>query len=151
MKKLSLLLVAVAFMAWGCSHSYNSMIDSGVGIELKGDGKYEILGDTEASATITKILFLTLGEDGKISGSFPCASANPMMAIASVSPFGLFFGFGDGKLQVEQAAAYKAIQNFEGADQILCPRFKTEQEIKIGGIYAVYSTQLKAKAIKIKK
>jgi len=134
MKKLSLLLIAVAFLAWGCTHSYNSMMTSGV--ELQGDAKYQILGDTEGSASVSIILgFIKLG-DATMSGSFP-ASIGPLPA--------------GGKLIAEQAAAYKAIQNFEGADQIICPRFKTELTFGIKGIYEAYTSTVKAKAIKIKK
>ncbi len=139
MKKVSLALIAVVFLAWGCSHSYNSMMVSGVGVDLKGDAKYEILGDTEGKATVKKILFFYLGEDAKISGSFPAGMG--------VGPLTL----PDAKTVCEQAAAYKAIQNFEGADQIIAPRFKTEQVIKVGPIYAEYTSSVKAKAIKIKK
>ena len=139
MKKLSLLLVAVAMLAWGCTHSYNSMMVSGVGVDLKGTAKYQILGDTEGTAAVKKILFFYLGEDAKLSGSFPAAAAMGPLAIA------------DAKTVAEQAAAYKAIQNFEGADQIICPRFKTEQVIKVGPIYAEYTSCVKAKAVKIKK
>ncbi len=135
MKKLTLALIAVVMMAWGCSHSYNSMMTSGVGIDLKGNAKYEILGDTEASASVKKILFFYLGEDAGISGSFP----------ASLGPLG------GAKVVCEQAAAYKAIQNFEGADQIICPRFKTELVFGIGQIYQEFTSTVKAKAVKIKK
>ena len=135
MKKLSLLLAVVVFMAWGCSHSYNSMMVSGVGVDLKGSAKYEILGDTEGTATVKKILMFYLGDDAKLSGSFP----------ANFSPIA------GAKTVCEQAAAYKAIQNFEGADQIICPRFKTEMIIEVGPIYAEYTTTVKAKAVKIKK
>ena len=135
MKKLSLLLAAVVLLAWGCSHSYNSMMVTGVSVDLEGNAKYEILGDTEGSATVKKILFFYLGEDAKLSGSFP----------ASLGPLG------GAKIVCEQAAAYKAIQNFEGADQIICPRFKTEQVIQVGPIYAEYTSTVKAKAVKIKK
>ena len=133
MKKLCLVLAAVACMAWGCTHSYNSMIDTGVGIDLNGNGKYEILGDTEASASVKIILgFIKLG-DASMSGSFPGA-----------------IGLAGGKTICEQAAAYKAIQNFEGADQILCPRFKTELVLGVPPIYAEYTSTVKAKAVKIK-
>jgi hypothetical protein len=135
MKKISLLLAAVVFLAWGCTHSYNSMMTSGVGIDLKGNAKYEILGDTEGSATVKKILFFYLGPDAKLSGSFP----------ATLGPLG------GAKVVCEQAAAYKAIQNFEEADQIICPRFKTELVFGIGPIYAEYTSTVKAKAVKIKK
>ena len=139
MKKISLALIAFVSLAWGCSHSYNSMMVSGVGVDLKGDAKYEILGDTEGKATVKKILFFYLGEDAKISGSFPAGMGFGPLSLP------------DAKLVCEQAAAYKAIQNFEGADQIIAPRFKTEQVIKIGPIYAEYISTVKAKAIKIKK
>ena len=139
MKKLSLLLIAVVFLAWGCSHSYNSMPVGGIDVDMKGGANCQILGDTEGTATVKKILMFYLGEDAKLSGSFPAGAAMGPLAIA------------DAKTVCEQAAAYKAIQNFEGADQIICPRFKTEQVIKVGPIYAEYTSTVKAKAIKIKK
>ena len=139
MKKLAILLVAVSMVAWGCTHSYNSMMVSGVDVDLKGSAKYQILGDTEGTATVKKILFFYLGPDAKLSGSFPAAGGIGPLAMA------------DAKTVCEQAAAYKAIQNFEGADQIICPRFKTEQVIKVGPIYAEYTSAVKAKAVKIKK
>ncbi len=135
MKKISLLLAAVVLMAWGCTHSYNSMMTSGVGIDLKGNAKYEILGDTEGTATVKKILMFYLGDDAKLSGSFP----------VTLGPLG------GAKVVCEQAAAYKAIQNFEGADQIICPRFKTELVFGLGPIYAEYTSTVKAKAVKIKR
>ena len=132
MKKFILLLAAVVFLAWGCSHSYNSMMVSDVGVNLKGNAKYTILGDTEGTATVKRILMFYIGDDAKLSGSFPA------------------FGFG-AKTVCEQAAAYKAIQNFEGADQIICPRFKTEQVFAVPPFYAKYTSTVKAKAVKIKK
>ncbi len=135
MKKITLLLAAVIFMAWGCTHSYNSMSVSDVGVNLKGNAKYEILGDTEGTATVKRILMFTLGEDAKLSGSFP----------ASLGPLG------GTKVVCEQAAAYKAIKNFEGADQIICPRFKTELVFGVPPFYAEYTSTVKAKAVKIKK
>lgn len=135
MKKLTLALAAVVFMMWGCSHSYNSMMTAGVGIDLKGNAKYEVLGDTEGCATVKKILMFYIGEDAGISGSFPTA----------LGPLG------GGKITCEQAAAYKAIQNFEGADQIICPRFKTELVFGIGPIYQEWTSTVKAKAVKIQK
>ncbi len=135
MKKLTLALIAVVFCAWGCTHSYNSMMTSGVGIDLKGNAKYEILGDTEGTANVSVILgFIALG-DSSMTGSFP----------SSLSPIA------SGKTICEQAAAYKAIQNFEGADQIICPRFKTELTFGIPKIYEVFTSTVKAKAVKIKK
>ena len=137
MKKITLLLVAVAMMAWGCTHSYNSMMTSGVDIDLKGNAKYEILGDTEATANVKIILGLIKLGDASISGSFP-AVMSPLPIVG-------------GKTIAEQAAAYKAIQNFEGADQIICPRFKTELNFGLGRIYQDFTATVKAKAVKIKK
>ncbi|MCP4714881.1 MAG: hypothetical protein GY868_07180 [Deltaproteobacteria bacterium] len=135
MKKLTLALIAVVFCAWGCTHSYNSMMTGG--IDLQGEAKYEILGDTEGTANVTVILgFIKLG-DSSMTGSFPAANS-PLPIVG-------------GRTACEQAAAYKAIQNFEGADQIICPRFKTELTFGIPRIYEVFTSTVKAKAIKIKK
>ena len=129
---LSILIIVTLFSAWGCSHSYNSMVNSGANIDLKGDGKYEILGDTEAKAEVITIFgIFSLGAEK--TGNFSGGS-------------GLF---GGGKALCEQAAAYKAIENFEGADQIISPRFKTEAMDYY--VFGTYSTTLKAKAVKIIK
>jgi len=134
MKKLTLVLLALGLMTFGCTHSYNSMPVGAVGVDMKGGANCEILGDTEGTANVTVILgFIKLGDAG-MTGSFPGAA----MPIAG------------GKVVCEQAAAYKAIQNFEGADQIICPRFKTELTFGIPTIYEVYTSTVKAKAVKIK-
>lgn len=133
MKKLALLLVAIALLGWGCSHSFNSMMTSGVDVDLSGTSKYKILGDTEATANVKIILGLIKLGDASMSGSFP-VSLTPLAG---------------GKLICEQAAAYKAIQNFEGADQIICPRFKTELNLGIGIIYQDFTSTVKAKAVKV--
>ncbi|MDY6973365.1 MAG: hypothetical protein SV775_13705 [Thermodesulfobacteriota bacterium] len=134
MKRLGLLMICVVFMTWGCSHSYNSMPVASVGVDMKGGANCEILGDTEATASVQIILgFIKLG-DSSISGSFP-ASLTPLAS---------------GKTICEQAAAYKAIQNFEGADEILCPRFKTELTFSLGPVYEAYTSTVKAKAVKIR-
>jgi hypothetical protein len=136
MKKITLVLLALVLMTFGCTHSYNSMPVGAVGVDMKGGADCEILGDTEGTANVTVILgFIKLGDAG-MTGSFPGAGPLPM---------------GGGKLVCEQAAAYKAIQNFEGADQIISPRFKTELTFGIGPIYEVYTSTVKAKAVKIKK
>lgn len=135
MKAFNLLIIPAVlslFLVLGCGHSYNSMLNSGVGIDLKGDAKYEILGDTEAKAEVTSILgIFNLGAEK--TGNFSAG-------------LGLF---GGGKVACEQAAAYKAIENFEGADQIISPRFKT-QEMNYY-VFATYTSTVKAKAVKIIK
>lgn len=134
MKKLTLLLLALVLMTWGCTHSYNSMPVGAVGVDMKGGANCEILGDTEGTANVTVILgFIKLGDAG-MTGSFP---GGPLPVAG-------------GKVICEQAAAYKAIQNFEGADQIICPRFKTELTFGIPTIYETYTSTVKAKAVKIK-
>jgi len=132
---LSILIMVTLFSAWGCGHSYNSMVNSGVGIDLKGDAKYEILGDTEAKAEVLSILgIFNIGAEK--TGNFPGVS-------------GLSGLLGSGKTLCEQAAAYKAIENFEGADQIISPRFKTEEMNYF--VFGKYSSTVKAKAVKIIK
>ncbi len=135
MKKITLALIALFCFTLGCTHSYNSMPVGGVGVDMKGGADCEVLGDTEATANVDVILgFITLG-DGSMTGSFPAAGLLPI---------------GGGKTKCEQAAAYKAIENFEGADQIICPRFKTELTFGLGPFYESYTTTVKAKAVKIK-
>jgi len=134
MKKITFLLLTLALMTFGCTHSYNSMPVGAVGVDMKGGANCEILGDTEGTASVTVILgFIKLGDAG-MTGSFPGAA----------------FPIAGGKVLAEQAAAYKAIQNFEGADQILSPRFKTEMTFAIPMIYECYTSTVKAKAVKIK-
>jgi hypothetical protein len=134
MRKLTLLLLALVLMTWGCTHSYNSMPVGSVAVDMKGGAACEILGDTEASARCQSILGIFKVGDGKKTGNFPFTLAP----------------FAGGKLRCEQAAAYKAIQNFEGADQIISPRFTTEMVFSIPGIYEEYTSTVKAKAVKIK-
>jgi hypothetical protein len=134
MKKITFLILTLALMTFGCTHSYNSMPVGAVGVDMKGGANCEILGDTEASATCKTVLFFFNLGDGKKTGNFP----------GSIVPFA------GKKMICEQAAAYKAIQNFEGADQILSPRYKTEMVFSIPGIYEEYISTVKAKAVKIK-
>jgi len=138
MKKLALVLITL-FTVFGCTHSYNSMPVSGVGVDMKGGADCEILGDTQATANVKVILgVITLGDVSLltgITGSFPASGLIPLAG---------------GKQLCEQAAAYKAIENFEGADQIICPRFKTELIFGLGYLYESYTTTVKAKAVKIK-
>jgi len=136
MKKITLALIACFCFTLGCSHSYNCMPVGEVEVDMKGGVNCEILGDTEATANVDVILgFIKLG-DSSITGSFP----KPTSPLAIIS----------GKTICEQAAAYKAIENFEGADQIICPRFKTELTFGLGPLYESYTTKVKAKAVKIK-
>jgi hypothetical protein len=140
MKKLTLVLIVVVFSAFGCTHSYNSMPVSGVGVDMKGGADCEILGDTQATANVSKILGIPFGDASLftgITGSFPAAAAAGLIPAST-------------RQLCEQAAAYKAIENFEGADQIICPRFKTELTFGLGKIFESYTTTLKAKAVKIK-
>jgi len=135
MKKLAIVLIAL-FTVFGCTHSYNSMPVEAVGVDMKGGVGCKILGDTEATANVDVILGLIRLGDGSMSGNFPTsASLIPILG---------------GQTIAEQAAAYKAILNFEGADQILCPRFKTELTFGIPFLYESYTSTVKAKAIKIK-
>ena len=139
MKKLTLVLIVLVFTVFGCTHNYNSMPVSGVGVDMKGGADCEILGDTQATANVSTILgFIHLGDVSLftgISGSFHTAGLMPITGT---------------KTLCEQAAAYKAIENFEGADQIICPRFKTKLTFGLGKIYECYTTTVKAKAVKIK-
>jgi len=139
MKKLALVLIVVVFSAFGCTHNYNSMPVGAVGVDMKGGADCEILGDTEATANVSKILGIPFGDVSLftgITGSFPAAVG--LVKIPSTRQL------------CEQAAAYKAIENFEGADQIICPRFKTKLTFGLGKIFESYTTTLKAKAVKIK-
>ena len=137
MKKLTLVLIVVVFSAFGCTHSYNSMPVGAVGVDMKGGADCEILGDTQATANVSMLLgVIPLGDVSLftgITGSFPVS-----------------WGLGGTKQLCEQAAAYKAIENFEGADQIICPRFKTKLTFGLGKIFESYTTTVKAKAVKIK-
>jgi hypothetical protein len=132
MKKLMLFLMVIAFLTWGCSHSYNAMMASGV--SLQSNTNYELLGDTQGTASVTEILCLFQVGDIYTHGT--------MGGTSLLNPF-------NAKEMCESAAMYKAIQNFEGADQIICPRFKTEMQNS--GIFVTYTSTVTAKAIKIKK
>lgn len=132
MKRLLLLLVAVAFIGIGCTHSYQSVETSGVSISPKGAATYKILGDTEGKATVTQILIFKMGDTGK-TASFPGATG--------------LLGAG-AKTICEQAAAYKALQNYTDADQIICPRFKTEL-VTDYMVYKVFESTCNAKAVQV--
>lgn len=137
MKKLSLLALGVFLLTSGCTHYINSMPSSG--IQLQGDTKYEVLGDTKATADIYNILlFFTLPtpeayETGNL-GKFQIPTFLDMINPA---------------LKSENAATYKAIKNFEGADEIICPKYSTEVTQLI--IFSKATTTVTAKAIKIKQ
>jgi len=136
MKKFMLLLVPVVFIGMGCTHSYQSVETSGVSINPEGSATYKILGDTEGKATVTQILFfIMMGDTGK-TASFPGASGLGLLGAGA-------------KTICEQAAAYKALQNYTDADQIICPRFKTELVTDFM-IYKVYESTCNAKAVMVK-
>jgi hypothetical protein len=136
MKKLALVLIVVVLSAFGCTHNYNAMPVGAVAVEWEGVD-CEILGDTQATGNVCRILGIPFGDVSLftgITGSFPGAGLLP----------------GGTKQLCEQAAAYKAIENFEGADQIICPRFETKLTFGLGPIYESYTSTVKAKAVKIK-
>lgn len=139
MKKSTVVLIVLVIAAFGCTHKYNAMPVGGVGVDMKGGADCEVLGDTQATANVSMLLgCIPIGDVSLftgITGSFP--------ASAGLLPRGT-------KQLCEQAAAYKAIENFEGADQILCPRFKTELTFGLGKIWESYTTTVKAKAVKVK-
>lgn len=113
----------------------------GVGVDMKGGVECEVLGDTEATAHVHIILgFFVLG-DRSITASFPAPASHITTSLIPIV---------DGKTRCEQAAAYKAILNVEGSDQIICPRFKTELTFGIPFLVKSYVSIVKAKAIKIK-
>ncbi len=135
MKRFMLLLVAVVFIGMGCTHSYQSVETSGVSINPKGSATYKILGDTEGKATVTQILIFKMGDTGK-TANFPGSSGLSLL--------------GPGAKNIcEQAAAYKALQNYTDADQIICPRFKTELVTDFM-IYKVFESTCNAKAVQVK-
>jgi len=129
-----LLLIAMCF-CWSCSHQYATMWGAGfdqIQVErLPGNAKYEVLGDTEGRATVTRIFFWLVGDDNKHTNiwgtDFPYTSRG----------------------KAEQAAAYNAIENVEGADELISPRFKTEEDRGFLLIWTTYTSTVKAKAIKI--
>jgi hypothetical protein len=136
MKKSTVVLIVLVIAAFGCTHNYNSMPVSGVGVQTERVTG-QILGDTQATANVSKILGIPFGDVSLftgITGSFPAG----------------VLGLVGTKQLCEQAAAYKAIENFEGADQIICPRFKTKLTFGLGPIYESYTTTVKAKAVKVK-
>jgi len=126
-------LILICF-CWSCSHQYATMWGTGISpiqVErLPGNARYEILGDTEGRATVTRIFFWHSGDDNKHTNiwgtDFPYTSRG----------------------RAEQAAAYNAIENFAGADQLIAPRFKTEEDRGFLSIWTTYSSTVKAKAIK---
>ncbi len=138
MKRFLLLLVAVAFIGMGCTHSYQSVETSGVGINPKGAATYKILGDTEGKATVTQILIFKMGDTGK-TANFPGGGGSGLPLVGGPGAKGI----------CEQAAAYKALQNYTDADQIICPRFKTEL-VADYMVYKVYESTCNAKAVEVK-
>jgi len=138
MKKSIVVLIVLVIAAFGCTHKYNAMPVSGVCVQTERVAS-EVLGDTQATANVSMILgCIPIGDVSLftgITGSFPAATG--------LVP-------GGTKQLCEQAAAYKAIENFEGADQIICPRFKTELTFGLGKIFESYTTTVKAKAVKVK-
>lgn len=135
MKKGSLfifVIVAGLFIS-GCSHQYGTMWRTGVDLiqleRLKGNASYEVLGSTEGRATVTRVLFFTFGDKYKHTNMVGTTFQKNARGMA------------------EQAACYNAIENFEGADELLSPRFNTEVENNF--FYATYTATVKAKAVKI--
>jgi hypothetical protein len=102
-------------------------------------GSYKILGTTEASAEGMVILgFIRLGDFDKVA-VFPSAPA-----VSSVLPIKMPAG---PKTSIECAAAYKALENYPDADQVINPRWKTTVEDYV--IFKKVSTTCTATAVKI--
>jgi len=140
MKKGILFLALFSFLVTGCAYKFNSMQSADV--VLTGNMNYELLGETEGKATISYFLGIPL-EDWGIFGITSSSSYNSM-----IGPFGSVIPL-DPSGPVRSAAAYKAIQNFEGADALVCPVYKGEWTN--APIFQTYTCTVKAKAIKIKK
>ena len=131
--KKCFLIISLALLTGACSHSYNAMLPTGINLNLEGNGRYQLLGDTEGYAQVSRVLFFYFGVDAGLSANFP---ADRLL-------------WGGGRQVCEQAAAYKAIDSFEGADQIICPRFKTDLQINLWPLYQKWTTSVKAKAVRI--
>ena len=137
MKKLLFLSLGLFILTSGCTTFTNSMMASGV--QLQGNTNYEILGDTTGTGESTYFLFFKLpSDDSYLLGSLTNMNEPNPFNFAAVK-----------RAQCASAAEYKAIKNFEGADQIICPRYATETNCYI--IFTQVKSTVTAKAIKIKK
>ena len=118
MKKLSLLVAAVALLAFsGCISLHNSVPEDMTALRAAADVKttYKILGKTEASASGMVILgLIKLGDFDKVS-PFPATASVGGFLPVPASP----------KIAIESAAAYKALDNYPDADRMLDPRWRT--------------------------
>jgi hypothetical protein len=107
-----------------------------VSLEALKSSEYEVLGETEGTASQTTIL--------------GCVSYGDMGTIVIPLPIIGFFLIYSGGKEIENQAKTFAIHNKEGSDALISPRTEGSNFF-IPGIYSNEYVRVKAKAIKIKE
>lgn len=132
-KALLLTLLVAALLFTGCSMNTAKMEKSALNTTIQLDkSQYEIIGDVTGKAEITQILFFVMGVKpnyGELSGT-------------------IRFGF-QSYNTAEAMAIYDAIDNSQGADAIIAPKFKT-QTTMFFPFYSKQTVEVTGKAIKLK-